>query len=95
MVNPSQYPDDETVQVKSLLDQRKKVRHEHFDTSAVEVAHELWEVWQRPEHLELVAIIDTNIGVGMPEQHRIHAAIAQIDILQPAINSPGAAQAFN
>ena len=51
-------------------------------------------IWRTPStppgmdsnHVELVAIVDAHVGIGGPDQHRVDAAIALLEIVEIAID---------
>ena len=69
-------------------------RKEHADATAVKIGDHLSEASEPAGHVaqevELVAIVDADVGIDGPEQHAIDAAVAMVEIGEEAVDGVAA-----
>ena len=71
-------------------------RKQHLDAAAVKIRHHLAHAGDAArhgaDHVQLIAVVDAQIGIGGPDEHRIDAAIALLEIVQIAVHRVFAAR---
>src|SRR6266849_102996 len=75
--------------MRTLVPQHTRKENAHAATMEVgyHSAHAFDAPWQIPEQVVLVATVDSDIRIGVPNEHAIDATVAQLQIVQIAIDS--------
>ena len=57
-----------------------------LDATPVEISYRLGDTWQSPGHarekIELPAVVDPKVGIRVPHQDRINAAVPSLEVVQ-------------